>query len=65
MEQIRDNKHRPFDCDCPKSIEQLVTKCTQRDPKNRPDMRALFDEVDEIKFELDAAKAELKTVSMK
>ena len=65
MEQIRDNKHRPFDLDCPDSIEQLVKKCTQKDPSNRPDIRALFDEVDEIKCELDAAEKTLRIESMR
>lgn len=65
MEQIRDNKHRPFDHDCPKSIELLVTKCTQKEPRNRPDVRAVFEEVDEIKYELDVTKEALRNEPMK
>lgn len=56
LEHIRENKQRPFDLDCPDSIEKLVKQCTQRDPNNRPDIRTLFEQVDEIKCELDAAK---------
>ena len=56
MEHIREDKHRPYDNDCPESIIELVKQCTQKDPKNRPDIRTMFEQVDEIKCELDAAK---------
>ena len=65
MEQIRDNKHRPFDRDCPKSIIELVKQCTQKDPKNRPDIRTLFERADEIKSEMDLARHERGIQSMR
>ena len=65
MKQIRDNKHRPFDRDCPKSIIDLVKQCTQKDPKNRPDIRTLFEQVDEVKSEMDLAKQEQRIQSMR
>lgn len=44
MLEIFEDKHRPFDRDCPLPIEHLVKQCTQKDPKNRPDIKKLFDE---------------------
>ena len=62
--QILNGNHQPFDADCPESIKKLVIKCTKTKAAKRPDINDLLEQVDQIKFKVDQAKAQRGTSSM-